>query len=132
MSDFDAFLTRSFAEAERPADAGFSVRVGHAVARREAGLRVRNGLQTAGLAVGVAVVGFAVFGAAGTAVELLSGAGLEATRAMGALNDGPSVVEQATGAGAGLLQAFGLGLTQILLIAGALVGGAVAYRANQD
>ena len=41
MTDFDALLKRSFAEAHEPLDDGFSVNVGHAVAQREAGHAVR-------------------------------------------------------------------------------------------
>lgn len=134
MSDFNAFLTRSFAEAEHPADDGFSARIGAAVARRERAARVRSALQMAGLGLAVAVVGYVLIGAVfGAGQEFLANGGLQATRALGAFEqDAPAVVAQAEAAGSGLLQSLSLGLTQILLIGGALLGGAIAYRSAQD
>lgn len=133
MSDFDSLLTRSFAEADQPADNGFSVRVGQAVARREAALRVRAAVQNAGIVAAVAVVGYVGLGLAmNFGQEWLANGGLEVARAVGSLDSGASVVEQAESVGAGLFQSLGLGLTQIMLIAGALAGGAVAYRSTQD
>jgi hypothetical protein len=129
MNDFDALLKRSFAEADEPADNGFSVSVGHGVARSEFGLKVRN----ATYAVGMATAGIAVlYGAYGVASsfgpELLASAGIEVARAHGAISGAPSV----SGAAQGMLQSLGAGLTQVMLILGALAGGAVAYRAAQD
>ncbi|HCK83804.1 MAG TPA: hypothetical protein DHW63_04585 [Hyphomonadaceae bacterium] len=134
MSDFNAFLTRSFAEAEHPADDGFSLRVGAAVARRERAARARSALQTAGLGLGIAVVGYAGLNALfGAGQELISTGGLEATRVVGAFDEqAPLVAAQAQEAGIGFVQSLGLGLTQILVIAAALLGGAVAYRSAQD
>lgn len=134
MNEFDAFLTRSFAEAEHPADDGFSARIGAAVARRERAARVRSAIQMAGMGVGVVVVGYALLGAAfGVGQEFLANGGLQAARAIGEFDQSaPAVVAQAEAAGSSWMQSLSLGLTQILLIGGALLGGAVAYRSAQD
>lgn len=129
MTDFDALLKRSFAEAPEPVDDGFTVKIEHAVARRESALKVRNWAQTIGLAAAGAALaygGYAVYTAFGQ--ELVASAGLEVARAHGALSSVPSL----GGAAQSVLQSIGAGLTQILLITGALAGGAVAYRATQD
>ncbi len=134
MNDFNAFLTRSFAEAEQPADCGFSARVGAAVARREKAARVRSAIQLVGVSVGLAVAGYTLLGFVfGPGQEFLANTGLEAARAVGEFDrSAPQVAAQADQAAAGLIQSLGLGLTQILLIGGALLGGAVAYRSAQD
>ena len=130
MTDFDALLKRSFAEAPEPVDDGFTVKVEHAVARRETALRARNLAQTFGFAAaGAALVygGYAFFGAFGQ--EILASAGLEVARAHGALSTAPSMGNAAQG----VLQSFGAGMTQILLMTTAvLAGGAVIYRTTQD
>ena len=64
MSDFDALLKRSFAEAHEPADDGFSVRVSHVVARNERGVEIRNAVQTSAFAIAGAVVLYAFYGMA--------------------------------------------------------------------
>jgi hypothetical protein len=131
MTDFDALLKRSFAEAHEPADDGFSVAVGHAVARRETALKVRGVLQAAGVAVGCGALAYGAYALLGGAFgqDLLASAGLELARAHGAISNAPSV----GGAAQGLLQSMGAGMTQILLLtAAALAGGAVAYRAAQE
>jgi hypothetical protein len=137
MNDFNALLTRSFAEAEHPADDGFSVRVGAVVAKRERAARLYALVQRLGVGVGLAIAGYFCLGAAlHFGQDFLAAASLDLTRAVGgvdaALDSGPMVFEQAESSGAGLLDAMGLGLTQILLIAGALAGGAVAYRSAQE
>ncbi len=134
MSDFNAFLTRSFAEAEHPADDGFAVRVGAVVAHRERGARLRAGLNKVAMGVAVAVVGYVALGAAfGLGQDLLANSSLEVTRAMSGLEAGaPALGAEAQAFGTGVFQSLGLGMTQILLIAGALVGGAVAYRSTQE
>lgn len=129
MTDFNALLTRSFAEADEPADDGFSVKVGHAVARSENALKVRNAAYTVGMAAAGAAILYGTYGLVSTfGQELMASAGLEVARAHGAISSAPSV----TGAAQGLLQSMSAGLTQVLLITAALAGGAVAYRATQD
>lgn len=123
MSDFDAFLTRSFAEAPEPVDDGFTVRISEAVVRREKSalwLTVIQGVIMASAAL--AVVGglmsaYAVFGP-----QLVSALGLELARAHGAM-------AQAAPSGMTSLAA---GLTPLLLLAGALTGGALVYRQSQQ
>lgn len=137
MTEFNALLTRAFAEAEQPADDGFSVRVGEAVARHDQAVRWRAICQNVGVGAAVAVVGYLVLGPVFTfGQEWLASASLDVTRAMGSAEDalasGPNVIQQAGSAGSGWLQSMSLGLTQILLIAGALAGGLVAYRSAQD
>lgn len=132
MSEFNALLTRSFAEAEIPADDGFSFKVGRGVARLESARRLRGAVQAIGLGLAAITVTAAAFNPASALIqEWLGNAGLGAARAYGAF-DSSGLATQAEGAGADALSSLGLGLTQILLIAGALVGGAVAYRSAQD
>lgn len=130
MNDFDALLTRSFAEAhDEPADNGFSVQVGQAVARREFAAKVRNAAYTVGMGAAGAAVLYVAYGLVSAfGPELLASAGLEVARAHGALSSAPSV----GGATQGMLQSMGTGLTQILLATAALAGGAVAYRSAQE
>ena len=52
MSDLDAILKRSFAEAHEPADEAFVVRVGDTVARREKLATIQAWAQVIGLAIG--------------------------------------------------------------------------------
>lgn len=129
MSDFDALLKRSFAEAAEPADDGFSVRVSKAVAARESVAKWRQIAQGAGLAaagVGLFYGASGLFGAFGQ--EILAMAGLQMAQAQAAVASSPDVAGQAQG----VLQSLGAGLTQVLLAMAALAGGAVAYRAVQD
>jgi len=130
MSDFDALLKRSFAEAPEPVDDGFSVQVGHGVSRRERAIEARKAVfGVAWAAAGTAMVYglYTVAGAFGD--DLMAMAGLEIARAHSALSDAPSV----GGAASGLLQSLSVGTMQVVLMtAAALAGGAVAYRAAQD
>jgi hypothetical protein len=129
MTDFNALLTRSFAEAGEPADNGFSVSVSARVARRVSDQKLRSfaqglGLAAAGAAIVYAGVGFML----GGGQDVLATAGLEVARAHDAIAEAPDL----SNVGQGMLQSLGVGLTQILLAAAALVGGAVAYRASQE
>jgi hypothetical protein len=129
MTDFDAFLKRSFAEAHEPVDDAFTARVAHGVARHEAALKSRAVFQVTAvtLACGALAYGaYALLAAFGQ--DVMATAGLEVARAHGAISNAPSV----GGAAQGLLQSMGAGATQILLITAALAGGAVAYRVSQD
>jgi hypothetical protein len=129
MTDFDALLKRSFAEAHEPVDDGFVVNVGHAVARREADLKVRSYIQYGAITLGAAAVSWGLYAFAGAfGQEFMASAGLEVARAHAALSSAPD----AGAATQGVLQTLGTGLTQILLVTAALAGGAVAYRASQD
>jgi len=123
MNDFDALLKRSFAEADEPADDGFSVAVTHSVARREAAAAWRN----RAYAVCMGVAGLAVFYgvyslASALGPQVMAFVGLELAQANGALASGPSEVGQ------GILSSLGAGMTQVLLISATLAGGAVAFR----
>lgn len=130
MNDFNALLTRSFAEAhDEPADDGFTVKVGHAVARQEFANKVRNAMYATGMAAAGAAICYGGYGfLSAFGQDFLATAGLEVARAHGAISSAPSV----TGAAQGLMQSVGAGLTQILLITGVLAGGAVAYRSVQE
>lgn len=129
MSDFDALLKRSFAEAHEPADDGFVVNVGHAVAKREASLKLRGYVQLGAVTVGAAAVSWGLYAVAGAVgPELMASVGLEVARAHAAVSTAPD----AGAAAQGFIQSMGAGLTQILLVTAALAGGAVAYRATQD
>ena len=129
MSDFDALLKRSFAEAHEPADDGFVVNVGHAVAKREASLKVRGYMQLGAVTIGAAAVSWGLYAFAGAfGQEFMASIGLEVARAHAAVSTAPD-----PGAAAqGFIQSMGAGLTQILLVTAALAGGAVAYRATQE
>jgi hypothetical protein len=129
MSDFDALLKRSFAEAHEPADDGFVVNVGHAVAKREASLKVRGYMQLGAVTIGAAAVSWGLYAFAGAfGQEFMASIGLEVARAHAAVSTAPD-----PGAAAqSFIQSMGAGLTQILLVTAALAGGAVAYRATQE
>ena len=129
MSDFDALLKRSFAEAHEPADDGFVVKVGHAVAKREAGLKARGYMQLGAVTIGAAAVSWGLYAFAGAfGQEFMASIGLEVARAHAAVSTAPD-----PGAAAqSFIQSMGAGLTQILLVTAALAGGAVAYRATQE
>lgn len=129
MTDFDALLKRSFAEAPEPADDGFVVNVGHAVAKREASLKVRNYMQLGAVTIGAAAVSWGLYAFAGAfGQEFMAGIGLEVARAHAAVSTAPD----AGAAAQSFIQSMGAGLTQVLLVTAALAGGAVAYRATQD
>ncbi|MEZ5996425.1 MAG: hypothetical protein R3C25_11830 [Hyphomonadaceae bacterium] len=130
MTDFDALLKRSFAEAHEPADDGFAASVSHGVARREAMAKVLSGVQivfTILAAATLAYAGWLIAMALG-AERLLTFAGDGVGSARAALSTAPSTGEVATG----FLRSLSAGMSQILLISAALAGGAVAYRASQD
>jgi hypothetical protein len=130
MNEFDAVLTRAFAEAhDEPADAGFTVNVGHAVARREFSNKIRSAVYATGMAAAGAAILYGAYAVASAfGQDFLATAGLEVARAHGAVSNAPSVGAAAQGA----LQSLGAGLTQVLLITAALAGGAVAYRSTQE
>ncbi len=132
MNDFDALLTRSFAEAAEPVDDGFSVKVSHAVARSENALKVRNAIYSGGMAVAGAAIAYGVYAfTSAFGQEFMASAGLEIARAHGALSAAPSV----SGVTQGFMQSLqGLGaiLPQMMLATAALAGGAVAYRSAQQ
>lgn len=129
MSDFDALLKRSFAEAPEPVDDGFVVNVGHAVAKREASLKARSYMQLGAITIGAAAVSWGLYSFAGVfGQEIMASVGLEVARAHAAVSTAPD----AGAAAQGFIQSMGAGLTQILLVTAALAGGAVAYRATQD
>ncbi|MCR6643229.1 MAG: hypothetical protein NVV62_01030 [Terricaulis sp.] len=124
MTELNALLKRSFAEIEEPADDGFTVKIGHAVARREASAVLRNrvyagAMLLAGLAVFYGV--YALVQALGP--QIMAMFGLEIAQAYGAIASGPSATGQ------GILQSLGAGMTQLLLITGALAGGLATFRA---
>ncbi len=124
MTDFDALLKRSFAEAhDEPADGGFSDRVAARVARTERVARFRNGLQTGAWAIAGATVLFGVYGMVmSMAPDVVAQLGFGMSRAHQVI----------TGPGASAMQTVSAGMTQILLVTGAIAGGLVAYRATQD
>ena len=129
MTDFDALLKRSFAEAPEPADDGFVVNVGHAVAKREAGLKARGYMQYGAITIGAAAVSWGLYTFAGAfGQEFMASAGLEVARMHAAVNAAPD----AGAAAQNFIQSMGAGLTQILLVTAALAGGAVAYRSTQE
>lgn len=129
MTEFDTLLKASFAEADMPADDGFSARVSHSVERREQAAQVRNIAYSVGMAAGGAAVAYGLYGVASAyGPQLLAELGLDIARAHGALASAPTPSMAAQG----LMQSLGAGLTQILLVVGVLTGGAVAYRATQQ
>ncbi len=131
MTDFDALLKRSFAEAAEPVDDGFTVKIEQAVTRRENALKLRNLAQTIGLAAaGVALVygGATVYGAFGQ--DAVATAGLEVARVHGALSSSTPTFGVAVQS---VLQTLGTGMSQIMLMTAAvLAGGAVVYRTTQE
>jgi hypothetical protein len=130
MNELDALLKRSFAEADVPADDGFSVKVAHAVSLRERAAQARTVLYSLGLAAGGAAVAYGVYSFASVyGPQIIASAGLELARAHGALASAPT----AGAAAHGVIQSLGAGMTQVLLLtAAALTGGAVVYRSTQQ
>jgi len=135
MSDFDALLKRSFAEAHEPEDDGFVVNVAHKVARSEKALQIRNAFQTGSVVIGSAAAAYGVYAFLGAfGQDFLAAAGLEIARIHGSLSAAPvgDVAGGAAGEAQTLMTTMGAGLTQVLLLAGILAGGAVALRATQQ
>ncbi len=130
MTDFDALLKASFAEAhDEPADDGFSVKVGGAVARREAAQKLQSATYAVGMTAAAAAITYGAYAIASAyGQDLLASVGLEIARAHGALSNAPSVTQPVQG----VLQSLSAGMAQILLVSAALAGGAVAYRAAQQ
>jgi len=123
MTDFDALLKRSFAEAHEPADDGFSAQVGYAVARGERGARIRNAFQTGAWVIAGGAVLFGLYGMSmNFAPGVLTSLGFGMSRAH----------EVLSGPGANMMQVVSAGLVQIMLVTGAIAGGLVAYRATQE
>lgn len=132
MTDFNATLTRAFAEAHDPADDGFSVNIGHAVARRERMAKVMAGVQAAGATVATAAVAYGLWSAfSGFAPDLMASAGLELAKAHGAITQAPTVATSASVIGSTFMNAIGAGLSQIMMVTAVVVGGAVAVRSAQ-
>jgi hypothetical protein len=127
MTDFNALLKRSFAEADEPADDGFTVKITHAVSRREAASKLRGRAYAVCMGVAGLAVFYGVYALASVlGPQMLAVAGLELAQAHGALATGPSQ------AGQGVMQSMAAGLTPLLFITAALAGGAVAYRSAQQ
>jgi len=126
MSDFDALLKRSFAEShDEPADDGFSVRVGHAVAGTERAAKIRSWAQTGAMVIAGAAILYGLYGVAQQfAPQLLAQTGLQVAHAQSML---PATVSTAD-----WMRSFSASLPQVLLMVGALAGGAVAYRSAQE
>ncbi len=132
MTDFDALLKRSFAEAHEPADDGFVVNVTSAVAHREASLKTRTYAQYCAMAIGFVAASWGLYSTIGALTplsqEIMALFGLEVARAHAAVSTGPDVGATAQN----FVQAMGVGMTQILMISAALFGGAIAIRASRD
>ena len=126
MSEFDALLKRAFAEShDEPVDDGFSVAVTRSVAGSERAAKIRSYAQTGAMAIAGAAILYGVYGVLQQfAPQLLDQAGLQVARAHGVLTTAPLAT--------GLMRSFGPALPQMLLMLGALAGGAVAYRQTQD
>lgn len=131
MNDMDSVLKRAFAEAHEPADDGFAVKVGLAVAQRERLARVWSAAYTAGMALAGAAVLYAAYVLAlGYGQELLASLGIELARAQFGLHSDSRTLAQGAN---GLMQAMSASIGHIMLIAAALAGGgALAYRAVQE
>ena len=132
MTDFDALLKRSFAEAHEPADDGFVVNVTAAVAHREASMKARTYVQYGAMTIGLAAVSWGLYSALGAlgpiGQEMMASLGLEVARAHAAVSTAPDVSASAQN----FAQSMGVGLTQILMVAAALAGGAVALRSTRE
>ncbi|MCC6789134.1 MAG: hypothetical protein IT547_14970 [Hyphomonadaceae bacterium] len=132
MTDFDALLKRSFAEAHEPADDGFVVNVTQAVAHREESMKVRSYVQYGAMMIGLAAVSWGVYSMVGAfgpiSQEIMASLGLEVARAHAAVSTAPDVGASAQN----FIQSMGVGLTLVLMFAAALAGGAVAIRASRD
>lgn len=113
MDAFETALTRAFAEAHEPEDAGFTVRVSKAVSLSERIAKLRIATQTLGVATAGAAVAYGVSQLlTGMGPELMASLGLELARAHGA-------VAQAS---------FGALMTEALIVLAAIGGGVAALR----
>lgn len=113
MDGFETALKRAFAEAPEPVDSGFSVRVAEAVARKQNaagffGMAHRVGMAVAGVVILFGLIQLAaVFGP-----DFYAAVGLEIARVHGELAQ----------------TSLTIGLTQVLIMAAAVAGGAAAFR----
>ena len=128
MNDFDALLTRSFAEAHEPVDDGFSVRVAHVVARRERTGQVRTVVYAFAMAGAGAAVAAGLLAIGNVfAPTVIDNAGLQLAHAQSALATTSSFGAYVQG----LWQSMGAGMTQFLLVAAAATAGALTLRNTQ-
>jgi hypothetical protein len=97
-------------------------------------VELRAAVQAIGLCFAGATLLYAFYPLVwGFGQDLAASFGLEFARAQGALNsEVPLVTSSVSNQAQGVMQSLGIGLTQIMLAAAALTGGAVAYRAAQD
>lgn len=123
MTDFNATLTRAFAEAAEPADDGFSVHVADTVARREKSGLWRLTVQGVGFAIAAAAIAWGLMSVLGVfGPEFMASFGLEIARVHGAMTQASSFD----------LASLAANMAQVFVIIGALTGGAVAYRSFQQ
>ncbi len=135
MTEFNALLKRSFAEAPEPADDGFSLRVARAVARRESPFGARAMIYALGLGIAAVAVFVGLFPLIwNSGLDAVSAGSLDVARAQGVFNaEAPVLADEVTSQAQSWLQAVSAGLmSQMLVVMAALAGGAVAYRASQD
>lgn len=130
MTDFDALLKRSFAEAPEPADDGFSIAVSRSVARRESANQTRGYVVGLGWAAAGSALVYGAYVALGLlGVDFVSVAGDQIGAVRASIGE---ATPSANGFAQSTVQSLSASMTYILLSAAALAGGAVAYRSAQD
>ena len=122
--DFDATLKRAFAEAPEPADDHFVHAVSWRVAKREKAAAALAWGQVVGITVGAMAAAFCLLTMlVPMAPSLMASFGLELAQAHGSMVSASSFNLSAVSAA---------GLTQMLIVFGAIAGGAALVRVNQQ
>ena len=125
MSDLDAILKRSFAQAHEPADDAFVVHVGQAVARKEKLTAIQAWAQVVALAIGAIAAFSGVFIlAAPFLTELASG--LQTTWFSA------QVTLSTISLSSIVMSASAIFVSQAFLALSAVAGGIVLYRSTQQ
>lgn len=119
--DFDATLKRAFAEAPEAVDDRFVVSVSKAVSRREKAIQLMAWVQVIGMAVA------AMAAASGLFVLLTPDAVRAMTATMNGFVDARTALSAINASGAAMTM-----LVEAAVTLGAVAGGVVLYRSNQQ
>lgn len=125
MSDLDAILKRSFAEAHEPADEAFVVHVGQAVAHKEKLVTIQAWAQVIGLAVGAMAAFSGLFILAAPFLTDLA-SGLQTTWFS------TQMAFSAVSPSSFVMSANAIVMSQAFLALSGVAGGIVLYRSTQQ
>ena len=125
MSDLDAILKRSFAEAHEPADEAFVVHVGQAVDRKEKLATIQAWAQVIGLAIGAMAAFSGLFILAAPFLTDLA-TGIQTTWFS------TQMAFSAVSPSSFVMSATAIFMSQAFLALSAVAGGLVLYRSTQQ